>query len=138
MLDGEEFSRWIAMARETLNSAASDLENGYYNWSCFKAQQAAEFAIKALMYGMGIRRGGHSITILLKQISEYVEIPREIFDAARMLDKLYIPTRYPDAWGEGTPMDYYTEADCMEALTQARRILKWVEETWGSLRRGGG
>ncbi len=137
MLDNDEFSRWISTARETLESATSDLENEFYNWACFKAQQAAGFAVKALMYGLGFRRGGHSITILLKQLSEYIEVPTEVFEAARMLDKLYIPTRYPDVWGEGTPMDYYTEADCREALTQAWRLLKWVEETWGSLRRGG-
>ncbi|MCY0883814.1 MAG: HEPN domain-containing protein [Acidianus infernus] len=36
-------------AKQTLESARSDLNSGFYNWACFKSQQAAEFTV----YGIG-------------------------------------------------------------------------------------
>jgi HEPN domain-containing protein len=36
----------MKQAEATLASAKRDKEAGDFNWSCFKAQQAAEFAVK--------------------------------------------------------------------------------------------
>ncbi|MGB9740257.1 MAG: HEPN domain-containing protein [Candidatus Bathyarchaeia archaeon] len=47
MLD--EYRRWISSSKEALDSARGDLERGDSNWACFKAQQAAEFVVKALL-----------------------------------------------------------------------------------------
>lgn len=52
-MDIEEYERWIKSAEKTLQSAKEDLERGDYNWACFKAQQAAEKALKAFLYGLG-------------------------------------------------------------------------------------
>lgn len=60
----------------------------------------------------------------------------EILEQAKALDKFYVPTRYPDAWPEGIPVDYYTEKDAIEALRSAEKILDWVVRVWKSL--GGG
>ena len=98
MLNEREYKRWMDMARNTLDSVVNDLNKNFFNWACFKAQQASEFAVKALIYGIGIRIGGNSISTLLKRISKYVEAPKEILNIALKLDKLYIPTRYPDVW----------------------------------------
>ena len=62
--------------------------------------------------------------------------------AARFLDRLYIPTRYPDAWSEGSP-HYYTRGDAEKALACAEMILDWVRATWsrlsgGAAKRGNG
>ncbi len=135
MLDEKEFDRWIAMSQDTLKSAENDLKNDFFNWACFKAQQAAEFSIKALIYGIGYRRGGHSITALLKSLSDAIDIPERIFDLARSLDKLYIPTRYPDAWSEGSPKDYYSYSECEEAIKKSREFIEWVLKTWESLKK---
>jgi len=48
MFDNDEFDRWMAQASDTLISARADYLNKSYNWCCFKAQQAAEYAVKAL------------------------------------------------------------------------------------------
>ena len=65
MLDEAEYTRWINSSRKTLNSALGDLERDDYNWTCFKAQQAADLAIKALLHGLGLSAYGHSISRLL-------------------------------------------------------------------------
>ncbi len=62
MLDEDEYKRWIAMAKKTLESARRDLEGGDYNWACFKSQQSAEFAVKAILWGIGEPRYGHAVS----------------------------------------------------------------------------
>ncbi|MBP1356878.1 MAG: HEPN domain-containing protein [Sulfolobus sp.] len=101
------------------------LSNGFYNWACFKAQQSAEMAIKA---GIGEPKIGHSISYLLPLI----QAPQQLVD----LDKLYIPTRYPDAWSSGTPDFYYTYKEAEDAIKYAEEIIKFVEDLWMSLKRG--
>ena len=141
MLDEAEFGRWIESARRTLESARRDAEHGDYNWACFKAHQAAEKALKALLWGAGKPRTGHSLPKLLDNIREElgIEAPKEIQEACIRLNKLYTPTRYPDAWSEGIPEEYYSESEAVEAITWAEQVLEWVVQTWRRLsRRGGG
>jgi len=78
-----------------LESAHGDLDRGDYNWACFKAQQAAEAAIKALLHGLGMPAYGHSISRLLTGIkSKEVPVPEDVIEYAKTLDKYYVPTRY--------------------------------------------
>ncbi|RLG85714.1 MAG: DNA-binding protein [Thermoprotei archaeon] len=138
MLDKEEYIRWMESAIRTLESARGDFERGDYNWSCFKAQQAAEMAIKALLHGAGMPAYGHSISrLLLLLISKNVDVPEKIIEYAKKLDKLYVPTRYPNAWAEGAPHEYYTKLDATEAIDSAREIINWVKELWRFLEKEG-
>ena len=41
-----------------------------YNWCCFKAQQAAEYAVKGLLYGFGIMAYGHSVMNLVGRVKD--------------------------------------------------------------------
>ena len=129
MFDREEFERWIAQAEYTLKSAENDLNSNFYSWACFKAQQAAEYAVKALLFGLGIMAYGHSIKRLLDLLSretEKVAVPEELFDLARLLDRHYIPPRYPDAYIEGAPYEYYGKKDAIEAINAAKEIISFV------------
>jgi len=138
MLDEAEYSRWISMARKTLESARGDLERGDYNWACFKAQQSAEFSLKALHHGLGLLGHGHSLSRLLRELRDKgLEAGEELIEHAKALDKLYVPTRYPNAWAEGSPHEYYTRSDAEEAIRAAEEVLRWVEGVWRSLRREG-
>lgn len=134
MIDEEEYRRWIEMSRRTLHSAEGDLGRGDYNWACFKAHQAAEYTVKALLHGLGLAPKGHSISLLLDSIPRELN-PDEILDPAKTLDKHYIPTRYPNAWSEGIPPDYYTLNDSKQAVSYASKIIDWVGEKWKSLRK---
>ncbi len=40
MFDYDEYNRWMNEAENTFKSAIVDKDNGYYNWCCFKSQQA--------------------------------------------------------------------------------------------------
>ena len=47
---------------------------------------------------------------------------------ALALDKVYIPTRYPDAHPAGPAARHYTRLEAEEALDLAQKILAFVEE----------
>jgi len=128
----------MEQARHTLSSIKADLEFGSYGWACFKAQQAAEFAVKALLYGLGLPAHGHSISGLLAKAPSSLHVSEGLIQRAKTLDKLYIPTRYPNAWAEGSPEDYYTVKDAEEAICCAKEVVSWVEASWRSLRKEGG
>jgi len=139
LLDGVEYERWMDAARRTLDSARGDYERGDYNWSCFKSHQAAEMAVKALLYGLGEPRRGHSVLLLLEHLaSAGLRVPDGVRECASTLDKHYILSRYPDAWSEGAPHLYYTRSDAAKAIECASTILSWVESVWEYLSRGGG
>ncbi|MCE4621675.1 MAG: HEPN domain-containing protein [Desulfurococcales archaeon] len=138
MLDESEYARWAMMAEATLASAEGDRDRGDYNWACFKAQQAAEIALKALARGAAIPVYGHSVSRILAVLTGRGLKPSgEVRECTYLLDKYYIPTRYPDAWPEGSPHEYYTRREADEAIRCARLILEWVAETWRSLKREG-
>ncbi len=129
-LDEDEFNRWITNASSTLKSALNDGESGFYNWACFKAQQASEFSIKAYLRGTGNDSFGNSISMLLQK----GDFDTAIINKAKKLDKYYIPTRYTDSWSDGTPEDYYTKEDAFDAIECSRSIITEIESKWRSLK----
>ena len=137
MLDEKEYLRWLSSAKNALSSAIGDADRRDFNWACFKSQQAAEFAVKALLRGLGLPSYGHSLSRLLTEAEENLRsIKPEIIEAAKTLDKHYIPTRYPNAWVEGSPEEYYTKMDAEATIRYAKQIISWVEKKWKSLKKG--
>lgn len=129
LLDGEEYSRWLGQAEHTLASARRDTEAGDYGWACFKAQQAAECAVKGLLRGFGLPAFGHSILRLLEQAEEQrLPFPSEGRGWARTLDRHYIPARYPDAYPSGAPHEFYDQSTAEEALDCSQAMVEAVQE----------
>ena len=96
--DRDEFDRWLKQARHTLSSAERDLQAGDYAWSCFKSQQAGEYAAKAVLRGYGRLAAGNSILRLLEDMKKGgLRVDATCVAHARLLDRHYIPSRYPDA-----------------------------------------
>lgn len=127
-LDTDEYTRWLGQASHTLASAQRDTAEGDFDWACFKAQQAGEYALKALLRGLGKPAYGHSLTRLLTQLSETGLAPNaEITRSGQLLDRHYIPTRYPDAYAEGSPHEFYDHHTAKEAQGAAARIVSWVQ-----------
>jgi len=127
LFDETEFQRWWTQSEQTLGSSERDRQSGDYNWACFKAQQAAEYAVKGLLRGMGRPAVGHSV---LRFLEELEQLSGENFEAqkddARLLDRHYIPTRYVDAHPAGSPFQYYGAQDAEAAVEAARRVLEFV------------
>lgn len=133
MLNEFEYSRWIRAACQALESAKADLSRGDYNWACFKAEQAAECALKGLLRRLGMLYDANSLVSMLARLPKDLD-PSSIMQAASELDKLFLPTRYPDAWVEGVPSNYYTRQNARVAISYALAVIKWVEDSWSSLK----
>jgi len=129
--DEEEYERWMRQAEATLASAKRDKEAGDYNWSCFKAQQAAEFAVKGLLYGIGFSPVGHSLLRLLGEIERKEIDVEKLKGYARTLDRHYILTRYVNAHVEGAPFEFYDLSTAEEAIECATRIIQFVKDMRG-------
>lgn len=119
--------RWLRQAEDDLQAAQALLAAGKYAQACFFAQQAAERALKAFWHQVDLDPWGHSVYRLINQLPTEVREPLEsLEEIALILDKLYIPTRYPDALGELTPAEAYTRPEADQALAGARLILERV------------
>ena len=69
---------------------------------------------------------GHTIIALLGSLPGNIEQPaEEMLDKARILDKYYIPTRYPNGFESGAPTDFYTKAEARLAIGYAEEIIEF-------------
>ncbi len=115
---------WFRQAEADLEHARHAERDGDDEWACFAAQQAAEKAAKAVHQTLGQDAWGHSVTELLQALQPDVpEVDEALLDRARSLDKLYVPTRYPNGLPAGAPADYYTSAEAARAIADAETIV---------------
>ena len=115
---------WLAQAQRDLEHARLDLGASFHEWACFSAHQAAEKALKALFQHLNGEAWGHSVKRFLDELTPSIEGTAELLDCARILDRYYIPTRYPNGFDYGIPADYYTETDSRQAIDCAEAILR--------------
>ncbi len=114
---------WLRQAGADLRHARRAREDGAHEWACFAAQQAAEKALKAVLLQRGAEAWGHTVTALLGAVAPEDVIGVELMDCARTLDKHYIPTRYPNGFDSGAPVDFYMRKDSDDAIACAGKIL---------------
>jgi HEPN domain-containing protein len=103
---------WWRQAAADLRASSVLAEAGEWSHSCFQAQQAAEKSLKALLAALLRELGG--------------EAPQKWAAQARALDKLYAPTRYPDALGDAAPMDVFGPEDAERAMQAAKAFWDWA------------
>ncbi len=130
MIDTSEFERWFNQALHTHDSAQRDYEHSDFDWACFKFQQAAEFALKAFLRGAGKLGAGHSLLKLIEEIETLGIDVLEIKKCSLTLEKFYIPTRYPDAYPEGSPYEFYDAEEAERALNCSSRIIEFVRKRY--------
>ncbi|MEA3440428.1 MAG: HEPN domain-containing protein [Chloroflexota bacterium] len=120
------YADWYRQAEADLQHARHAMEDADYEWSCFACHQAAEKALKAVYLKLGMDAWGHTVTVLIGNLPDTVEQPQdELIDYARVLDKYYIPTRYPNGFESGAPTDFYTHEEARNAIRQAEGILEY-------------
>jgi HEPN domain-containing protein len=92
------------LAKEWFKKAAADIdfaELGYkdtehYGQVCFLCQQASEKYLKGFLVAKGVKpKRIHSLAALALKCSEYVEAFKSFMPKLKILDRYYIPARYP-------------------------------------------
>lgn len=125
-----ESDRWLRQAADDLSAASVLEEHGKYAQACFMCQQSGEKSVKAVWLCLGLEPWGHSILRLIDELNDEKARPRlaSLVGQARTLDRLYIPTRYPNGLPEITPQEAYDSRDASEALAAARAFLDGAKE----------
>ncbi len=122
-----EGERWLFFARQDLRMAELALTDELYNQVCFHAQQCAEKALKAWLVHQGkTPPRTHSLSDLLSLLdpNPVAEIALEI----QLLDRFYIPTRYPDALPGSLVEGLPDVQDAEQSLRLAGQTLERIEK----------
>jgi HEPN domain-containing protein len=134
----ERHADWLRQAKRDLAHAQRAMEDEHYEWSCFAAQQGAEKAIKAVYHRLGAVAWGHSVTMLLANLPETYRPPEKLVERAKALDKHYIPSRYPNGFEQGAPMDYYIRLEAERSIQDGQAIIHFCEDILARLTRDNG
>ena len=130
-----EARRWLHTADDDLDSAIILKENRKFAHSCFHAQQAAEKALKAVWFHADADSWGHSIKKLIDDLESVDLSLFEIFKTfsrqGAILDRFYIPTRYPNGLPDITPDIAFNEEDAAACIAHAGTIVKAVHDHLG-------
>jgi HEPN domain-containing protein len=118
---------WLAQAHRDVDHARWSLEGGFNEWACFAAQQAAEKAVKAVYQHLSGAAWGHSVAELLLGLRERTDVPDEMVGLGRLLDRFYVPARYPNGWESGSPHDYFSKEDVDGAIRAADELIRFCE-----------
>lgn len=130
--------RWLKQAEDDLEAARVLAAAGKFAQAAFFAQQAGEKALKAVWLQLDADPWGHALGRLVREMPKPAQARfASLLEAALALDKLYIPTRYPDALAELTPAEAYTLNEARAAIAAAERILNeaadWLSTNLGPL-----
>lgn len=97
----------------------------YHEWAASTAQQCAEKAVKALTDFLQGATRGHSITPILQQLPESLQVPSAVPDSARELDQVCVTARYSNGFTNGSPTDYFGDKTGERLLGNARNALEF-------------
>ena len=122
---------WLHQAEADLAEAQLSADTGHHDWACFASHQSAEKALKALHLHHGQQCWGHGLGRSFRDLPEPVqgrlaEQVSDLEDRLRVLDALYIPTRYPDSLPEGAPTDHFGRLQSQDAIAHARALTEAI------------
>ena len=125
-----EAIRWLSTAEDDNDSAIILKENGKFAHSCFHAQQAGEKALKAVWFFADADPWGHSIKKLIEDLNSVdLKLYQRLEPFTRMglvLDRFYIPTRYPNGLPDITPDEAFTDEDADTCISYSKKIIDEV------------
>lgn len=125
-----EANRWLLQAKADIKAAEGSVREGSFEWACFQAQQAGEKALKAIWQFYAYEPWGHSLTRLVEEFPDE-EIKAKLasfLNHAKRLDKLYIPTRYPNGLPDSIPAEVFTPEEAKEAISLAQDLVELASQ----------
>ena len=127
----KEAIRWLRTAEDDLESSVILRKSGKFAHACFHAQQVGEKALKAVWFFLDADPWGHSIKMLiegLKQVDlSFYNHLEALIRSGMLLDRFYIPTRYPNGLPDLTPKEAFIDEDAKACIEHADLILKKVK-----------
>jgi HEPN domain-containing protein len=122
--------RWLRTAQDDIEAAQLLLAGGKHAQACFLCQQAAEKAVKAVFYAHGVETWGHSVKKLIGDVAAVAPDAGAALaghaNGAAVLDRFYIPARYPNGLPDLTPAEAHSAEDAESAIRTATVITNLV------------
>ena len=125
------FEVWLAQAEFDMKAAHLSLENGFYEWSCFQAEQAAEKCLKSvIVYNGKSAPKLHKLGVLMGLIKSVDKRFQGIHIDIADLQSYTFTARYPFLIPGNfeTPHEYVEREDAEICIRQAQNILNLVKE----------
>jgi len=124
---------WMHQALSDLDLARVSAEAGHHEWACFACHQAVEKALKAFHLQRGQQTWGHGLGRVFRDLpapdrEALNQAVSDLEDRLRILDALYIPTRYPDSLPDGAPTDHFGRLQSDDAFRHARSLVDAVRD----------
>ena len=116
---------WYSFAVEDLKMAKLAMKEGIYNQVCFHSQQAVEKSIKSYLEFNGV------VPPKTHKLADLISITRNgIFKSIKeniiLLDRFYIPTRYPAALPGSMADGLPSKEDALASFKTAEDTVKKV------------
>jgi len=121
----DDYKSWMDRAKSSLAMSKNKFDKRiFFEDLCFQAQQAVEKALKGLLIFHNIEpEKTHNLVSLIKELSKYITIPKEINETV-ILNDYAVQTRYP---GDYTTVE---EDEYNQAVKAAEDCIKWIEENY--------
>jgi HEPN domain-containing protein len=126
----KESLRWSSQAEDDYRFVSwIKKEDGFYDKTCFMAQQAGEKMLKACLYATGMRKvWGHSLAEMVRLLTKNHPLFLQIDKEAKRLDRFYISARYPNGLPGLSPFEVYSAQDSADAYADLEKIVKVCRE----------
>jgi len=120
-----DYKSWLERAKSSLVMSKNKFDKRiFYEDLCFQAQQAVEKALKGLLIYHNIEpEKTHNLVSLIKELSKYITVPKEINETV-ILNDYAVQTRYP---GNYTSVE---EDEYNQAVKVAEECINWIEENY--------
>ena len=121
---GQE-EQWIRQATEDLTSAEYNLQGKRLDVAALCAHKSAELALKAVL----IHQTGKLLKIhdLLRLATE-VKAPDAIQTSCKLLNPIYIETKYPFSLEKKIPFERFSIKDVKELIAAGKEVLRWASQ----------
>lgn len=120
-------NNWFSFASEDLKLAELALGENIYNQVCFHSQQGVEKTLKGYLRGNKQRIPKTHLLIDILNICIGLDSGfSEIKEHCIVLDRYYIPTRYPDALPGMLPEGVPSKEDAECALEMLKEVMNFV------------
>lgn len=113
--------KWVSFAENDYFSAEVLLREGVWNQVCFHSQQCVEKLLKGSLPPES-RPRTHKIADLIR-LTDLLALDESLKAELRLLDRFYIPSRYPDALPGTLEDGMPSEKDALDSIQTAKWLL---------------
>lgn len=128
MMDKNLSENWIKQSNYDLESAKSNAELGNHALACFLSHESAVKIVSGYLYSKGAEFvWGSSLSDLCEDAMVFDPSFDLVKSVAMLLDKYYLPTRFPTNLPGDSPYEVYDNNDSSRAIEIAEEVTKTIK-----------